>query len=309
VSGAEQVAAAGASVRLEERTRPEPTERTWVRTKASYERVGVGASRWARTAAPEKGAGDAGGGAADLAKKSQNPIASMISLPFQNNTSFGIGDYDRTQNVFNIQPVFPVSLGRKWSLVNRTIIPIIHQPDATSSSGAWDGLGDINLTSFVVAPPMGNVMLGLGPIIVFPTATDLNVGDRAWAFGPSAIVVVTPGKWVVGLLASNTFGFEKGGSNLGGAEEERNSFLAQYFVNYNLKHGWFVTSAPIITADWNAPADNRWIVPFGGGVGRVFKIGKQNVNASVQGYYNVVTPDGGPDWSLRLQFTLLFPKK
>jgi len=146
---------------------------------------------------------------------------------------------------------------------------------------------------------MGDWMAGLGPVILFPTATDLHLGDRAWGLEASSIVVYTHGKWVAGLLVNNIWGLEEGGAagTLLGQVEAKNSFFSQLFVNYNLRNKWYLASAPIITADWNAPSDERWIVPVG-----------KNFNASVQAYYNAVVPTGGPDWQLRLQLTLLFPK-
>lgn len=88
-----------------------------------------------------------------------------------------------------------------------------------------------------------------------------------------------------------------------------NQFLLQYFINYNMADGWYLNSAPIITANWKAESDNRWTVPFGAGVGKIFRIGKLPVNASIQAYYNVVKSDIlGPDWTLRLQVQFLFPK-
>jgi hypothetical protein len=84
--------------------------------------------------------------------------------------------------------------------------------------------------------------------------------------------------------------------------------LIQPFVNYNLPAGWFLVSAPIITANWAASSDDQWLVPIGGGVGRVFKIGPQPVNVGLQAYYNVEKPQFGPDWSLRFAVSFLFPK-
>ena len=56
----------------------------------------------------------AGGSAAeDLAKAAQNPVGALISLPFQNNTTFDVGPRERTQNVLNIQPVWPFSISKK----------------------------------------------------------------------------------------------------------------------------------------------------------------------------------------------------
>jgi len=107
---------------------------------------------------------------------------------------------------------------------------------------------------------------------------------------------------VVGALVNNIWSFA-GDAN----EPDVNQFLLQYFVNYNMKRGWYLTSSPIITADWNAPSDDRWTLPLGGGVGRVFNIGTQPVNMSLQAYDNVITPDYGPDWQVRFQVQLLFP--
>lgn len=84
--------------------------------------------------------------------------------------------------------------------------------------------------------------------------------------------------------------------------------LVQPFINYNLPGGWYLTSSPIITADWKAPGGDQWTVPLGGGGGRTFKIGKQAFNAYVQAFGNVVRPDDAGDWTLRVQVSLLFPK-
>jgi hypothetical protein len=88
-----------------------------------------------------------------------------------------------------------------------------------------------------------------------------------------------------------------------------NAGLAQPFVNYNLPHGWYLTSSPVITADWRAASDQRWTVPLGGGFGRIFKIGEQPVSANIAAYYNVVHPTGASNWQLRAQLSLLFPVK
>ena len=239
---------------------------------------------------------------AALAKQSQNPIANLISVPFQNNTSFGIGEYDRTQNVLNIQPVVPFS-GEHVRLITRTIIPVIYQPDVDQQEGGTNGLSDINATFFFSPAKTGRVTWGAGPILVFPSATDDATGSGKWAAGPSAVALVMPGPWVIGGLVNNVWSFA------GDSErEDVNRFLFQYFINYNFPSRWYISSAPIITANWKAPSGNRWIVPFGGGVGKVFAIGRQRFNASFQVFGNAVTPDGGPTWSIRAQLVLLFPK-
>ncbi len=85
--------------------------------------------------------------------------------------------------------------------------------------------------------------------------------------------------------------------------------LIQYFINYNFPSGWYLTSAPINTANWEADAGDKWTVPLGGGAGKVFRLGSQPINANAQAYYNAVTPDDfGADWQFRFQLQLLFPK-
>jgi hypothetical protein len=86
-----------------------------------------------------------------------------------------------------------------------------------------------------------------------------------------------------------------------------NQMLLQPFFNYNLPDGWFLVTAPILTADWEAPRGDRWTVPIGGGFGRVFKIGTQPVNANIQAYYHVEHPTDAANWHITANFALLFP--
>ncbi len=238
----------------------------------------------------------------DLAKATQNPLASMISLPFQNNTNFGIGPDDDTQNILNIQPVWPFSLGEDWNFVTRTIIPVISQPGVAPGESRTNGLGDVTFTGWVSPKNSGKWIWGVGGALVLPTATDDALGNDKWSVGPSVVVLTMPGKWVIGSLISNVWSV--GGSG----DQDVNFFTWQYFINYNMDNGWYLTSAPIITANWEADSNNTWTVPFGGGVGRIFRIGKQPLNAQVSAYYNVEKPASGADWQLRLQLQMLFPK-
>ena len=239
----------------------------------------------------------------DLAKATQNPLASMISLPFQNNTNFDIGPDDDTQNILNIQPVWPFSFSEDWNFITRTIIPVVSQPGIGPGQSRTNGLGDTTFTGWLSPKNSGKWIWGVGGAALIPTATDDALGSDEWGLGPSVVVLTMPGKWVIGSLFSNVW------SVAGSGDTDINQFTWQYFINYNLESGWYLTSAPIITANWEADSDNTWTVPFGGGVGKIFRIGKQPLNAQVSAYYNVETPDFGPDWQLRLQLQLLFPKK
>jgi hypothetical protein len=248
---------------------------------------------------------------ADLAKQSQNPVANLISLPFQNNTFFGVGPDDDVANVLNIQPVIPIGLGG-WNLINRTIVPLIYLPDLTSglpelpegvSGGSTFGLGDVNYTGWLSPLGGGPITWGVGPSITLPTATDEKLGTEKWSIGPSAVVVAQPDPFVLGGLVRQLWSFAGDDDR-----QDVSQTLIQPFVNYNLPDGWFLVSAPVITANWEADADDRWTVPIGGGGGRVFRIGRQPVNAALHAYYNVESPEFGPDWSLRFTVSFLFPK-
>ena len=235
----------------------------------------------------------------DLAKKAQNPIGNMISLPLQNNTSFNIGPYDRTHNVLNIQPVAPFFDGK---LITRTILPIVTMPDLASESGSTTGIGDLNFTAWYV-PRSGEFMWGVGGVAFLPTGGD-DLGSEKWSAGPSVVLLTTKGKLVAGFLANNVWSFA--GEEAAG---DVNQFLLQYFINYNFgETGWYLVSAPIITADWTRDSGDQWTLPLGGGFGRVFNIGAQPVNMSLQAYDNVIAPEGAPDWQLRFQVQLLFPQ-
>jgi hypothetical protein len=226
----------------------------------------------------------------------------MISLPFQNNTNFGIGPDDDTQNILNIQPVWPFSLGEDWNFITRTIIPVISQPGVAPGASRTNGLGDVTFTGWVSPKNSGKWIWGVGGAVVLPTATDDALGNDRWSVGPSVVVLTMPGKWVIGSLISNVWSV--GGSG----NQDVNFFTWQYFINYNMDNGWYLTSAPIITANWEADSNNTWTVPFGGGVGKIFRIGKQPLKALVSAYYNVEKPEFGADWQLRLQLQMLFPK-
>jgi hypothetical protein len=240
---------------------------------------------------------------AALAKAAQNPIADLISFPLQNNTSFGIGPYSRAQNELLIEPVIPFHISKDWNLITRTIWPQIVQPDTAEPTKGWTGFGDLNPSFFLSPSAPHKLTWGVGPTFVLPWATAEQLGQGKFSVGPAVVALTMPGHWVIGALANNIFSVE------GPHERENvNQMLLQYFINYNFKHGWYVTTAPIITANWEASSGSVWTVPFGGGVGRIMKIGNQPVNIQTEFFGNAKYPTGGSPWSMRLQIALLFPK-
>ena len=137
----------------------------------------------------------------DLAKQAQNPIANLISLPFQNNTNFNFGPDERTQNTLNIQPVWTFQINDNWNFITRTILPVISQP--LPDGDRKNGLGDTTFTGFFSPKASGDLTWGVGPVVLIPTNTDDALGSGQWGLGASLVVLTTPGKWVVGSLFSN----------------------------------------------------------------------------------------------------------
>lgn len=241
---------------------------------------------------------------AELAKQAQNPIAKLISLPIQYNVNFKLGpDNNKTQSLIKIQPVYPIGLNDDWNLITRMVMPVVSQPSFGSTIDGTFGLGNTTLTGFLSPAKPGNFTWGAGPAFYFPTRTDSVLGPEKWGAGPSAVLIYTPGKWVIGSLFTQIWSFA-GDS----ADEDVNTFSWQYFVNYNIKNGWFLTTAPTIEANWVADDDNTWTVPFGGGLGKVLRIGKLPVKVQAVSYYNVTKPEFASDWQLQFQVQFLFPK-
>jgi hypothetical protein len=245
--------------------------------------------------------------AAALARATQNPVADLISVPFQNNTNYNVGFYDNTQNVLNIQPVMPFSLNDKTNLITRTIVPVISQGKMVPGGSSTSGIGDIQFTAFYSPkePTRGGLIWGAGPVLLMDTATDDDLGTGKWSAGPSLVFLKMTKDWVIGVLLQNVWDFAGDGDR-----DNVNSLLAQPFINYNFPHkpGRYLSFSPIITANWEADSDDVWTVPLGLQIGQILKIGKQPVNISGGAYYNVAKPKYGADWTMRLQFTLLFPK-
>jgi hypothetical protein len=244
----------------------------------------------------------------ELRKESQNPVASLISVPIQNNNNGGINPGNRTQDVLNLQPVIPLKVNDNWNLIIRWITPIIYQPlpaPAPFPQIGVSGLGDMQPT-FLLSPRKPHKLIwGAGPIIQMPTATSRYLGQGKLALGPNIVALAMPGHFVLGVLVNNIWSVAGGGSR-----RDINQMLLQYFVNYNMKKGWFLTTQPILTANWNTPAPSGsvWTVPLGGGVGRIMKLGFQPVSINVQAYGNAVHVPGASSWTVRAQFSLLFPK-
>jgi hypothetical protein len=250
---------------------------------------------------------EAGGG--DLRAAVQNPVGSLISVPFKSMWDYGADN--GTAYFMNLQPVIPQRVG-EWNLIHRAIIPYINVdgyhagraelPNPSPGEGA-SGLGDINYTVFLSPAEPKGAIWGVGPSVTGPSATDNQLGAGKWSLGGSYVMLVQPKFGTMGFLVRQLW-------SVGGQSNraEVSSFLLEPFLNYNLANGWYLISDMVLTANWKADSGQQWTVPLGGGAGKLFKIGKQAMNTRIEAYANVVKPDGAPDWSLAWTLQFLFPK-
>jgi len=265
--------------------------------------------------ANEEAAGEAASGehqegevASDLEQvaRAENPVSDIVRLPIINSTFFGIGPRDQVSNALFFAPIVPFLFQGDWSIVTRTIIPVITRPDVAAGSGRTTGLGDITLEALghkLWRFRRGQLFdVALGPIVGFPSATREVLRSGKWNLGPKLIAGVTAKRWVALVLVRNLW-------SVGGDANrpDVNALLLQYLLFYNLPKGWYLAMEPIITADWTLSNPNRWTVPFGIGVGKFFRIRRLPITTRAQAFYNAVRPDFGAKWELRISLIFFNP--
>jgi hypothetical protein len=240
----------------------------------------------------------------ELAKKLQNPIANLISVPFQSNFDFGFGnDEHGWRYTLNIQPVIPITLTEALNLITRTIVPVIYQGDVVDDGGPSQfGLGDITQSFFFSPkkPAFGKLIWGIGPAFLWPTATNDSLGTEKWGAGPTGVALVQEGPWTIGLLVNHIWSYA-GDDN----RSDVNSTFLQPFVSHTWKSGFSLGVNTESTYDWEG---DQWTAPINLFASQLVKFGKLPVNLEVGGRYYVEAPDGGPEWGLRFVVVILLPK-
>ena len=281
--------------------------------------------------------------AAELAKQLSNPVASLISVPFQANYDFNMGPTnDGSKFTLNFQPVIPISIGKDWNIIVRTILPIISQHDVFyreiprfpglpdrilndippalrddaerlarrlydqevkkhPQNRSQDGLGDTTQSFFFSPkePGPGGIIWGLGPVILYPTATNDLLGGEKWGLGPTIVLLKQERGWTYGMLANQIW------SVAGDSDRDNiSAMFLQPFVSYTTKTHTTFTLNTESTYNWE---DSQWTVPINAMVSQILKIGKQPISIQLGGRYYAEGPSGAPDWGVRLNFTLLFP--
>jgi hypothetical protein len=243
----------------------------------------------------------------ELAKKLQNPVANLVSVPIQNNWDFGIGQNNAMRYTVNIQPVTPFSISTDWNLIIRTILPVIYADPISNNpmapANARDshyGLGDVT-QSFFLSPKnkLGGWILGAGPVALWPTATDSVLGSGKWGAGPTAVALRQEHGFTYGILANHIWSYA------GWGPQNVNATFLQPFISYTTKTYTTFAVNTESTYNWQA---SQWTVPLNFSVQQLIKIGNQPIAFQFGYRYYAQRPSGGPDWGLRFSVTFLFPK-
>ena len=242
--------------------------------------------------------------AAALAKQLANPVAALVSVPFQLNYDQDIGPEDDGDRwLMNVQPVVPITLNEDWNLISRTILPLVSQSDIYPGAGSQSGLGDIVQSVFFSPkePTAGGWIWGAGPVFLLPTGSDDLLTADQWAAGPTAVALKQQGPWTYGALANHLWSFA-GSDNRADVDA---TFL-QPFLSYTTPTAWSLALNTESTYDWEG---EQWSVPVNLIVTKVTKVGGQLVSVGGGLRYWADSPDSGPEGlGFRLVFTLLFPK-
>ncbi len=240
---------------------------------------------------------------ADLAKQLSNPVASLISVPFQLNYDHGYGPMDGDKAVMNIQPVIPISLNEDWNVISRTILPVTWQSDIAGDSGTQFGLGDTQQSLFFSPklPTAGGIIWGVGPAFLLPTGTDELLSGEQWGAGPTAVLLKQENHWTYGVLANHIWSFA-GDHN----RDDVSSTFLQPFLSYTTPTAWTFALNTESTYDWK---NDQWSVPINISVSKLTKFGEQPVSLQLGARYWAESPDNGPKgWGVRAGMTFLFPE-
>jgi hypothetical protein len=236
----------------------------------------------------------------DLAKKLSNPVAALISIPLQNNYDWSIGLNNGTKYLLNIQPVIPIGLSKNYNLINRIILPVISQNGGPGTE-THTGLGDILMSNWI-SPKVSKVIWGLGPVFLFPTATNEFLGGKKFGIGPTGLVLYQSSGWTYGALVNQIWSIA--GDT---ARADISSFYFQPFISYTTKKAMTFNLSSEDSYTWKGKQWASAALIFN--VSQLVRLGKMPVSLGIGGKYYLETPSSSSYWGSRFTVTFLFPKK
>lgn len=238
----------------------------------------------------------------------QSKESRFFALPVEIDTDSGAANGDAT--ILRIAPLYGLGSLSNLKIVHIDLITIADAPGGVPGRPGNPnpepgervfGISDLVHASFFTPKKSGKVSWGFGGMLSIPIATDEQLGSGKWSAGPSFRFTYKSGPWNFGAFGGQIWSFA--------GDDGRNDvsqLIVRGAVRRQLSNNWYFVSSPIITANWNA-AGQKWLVPLGGGFGKVFKMNSKPWALSLQGYYNVIKPDGAPNWSARLSLIAAVP--
>lgn len=234
-----------------------------------------------------------------LARKLTNPFSDVVNVPINQNPDFGIGSDDRWRYTLTVQPVIPFALNEEWNIISRSVIPAVVQESGTGTDA---GIGDIAQSLFLSPTHAtdNGWWWGAGPIFLLPTATEDAFGADQWGLGPTVGLLRRAGPWTIGALTNHiwSLGSQEGRSDV-------NATFLQPFVDYTTESLITYSLNTESTYDWT---NEQWTIPIHFVVRRLFDIAGKKVSVALGPRYYAETPEGGPEWGMRLGVTLVLPR-
>jgi hypothetical protein len=243
--------------------------------------------------------------AQSLVREAKNPFADVTNLQLIYDANLGLEPGNQTQQVLTVQPLIPFAVTSTWSIITRTILPLISQPGSAPGEAGVQGVGDTQFSAFLSPTRTGSLVWGVGPVFQLPTATNEALGQGKWGVGPAAGVQWSGVQWTLGALINNVWSFA---GNTSRPSVNQMQLEPEVIYNFKGNPNRYLVFSPTLTANWQASASERWTVPVSLGIGQLVKFGRQSVNLQATAYYNVVAPTDSAPWTLEVELQFLFPK-